>query len=152
MWGIQMCRGHIPEAEAAMRRALDIRPTYALGHYFVGLALLARGSGDAALLEMQQELIDVVKQQGLIIAYYALGRKADSDMTLARWLKGNHDAFNLAEVYAFRAQSDEAMQWLEGAYAQKSAFLPYLKSDPLLKGLAADPRFKAFLKKMNLPE
>ena len=56
---IQLRRGHLPEAEAAMRRALDIRPTYAWGHYILGLVLLARGERAAALLEMQQESTDV---------------------------------------------------------------------------------------------
>ena len=55
---IQESRGHLPEAEAAMRRALDIRPTFGYGHYILGLVLLERGDRDAALLEMQQETID----------------------------------------------------------------------------------------------
>jgi hypothetical protein len=93
-----------------------------------------------------------LNQQGLTIVYHALGKKADSDAALARWLKEDIDAYSLAEVRAFLGQSDEAMQWLERAYADKSSSLPYLKSDLLLKGLEADPRFKAFLKKMNLPE
>jgi TolB-like protein/Flp pilus assembly protein TadD len=78
----QESRGHLPEAEAAHRRALDIRPTIGYGHYNLGLILLARGDRDAALLEMQQEPIDEGKRQGLAIAYYALGRKLESDAAL----------------------------------------------------------------------
>ena len=62
------------------------------------------------------------------------------------------NAFGIADVYAFRGQTDEAMHWLERAYAQKDAALYYVKFDLPLKGLSADPRFKAFLRKMNLPE
>ncbi len=38
------------------------------------------------------------------MAYYALGRKADSDAALARMLKEQaaENAFGIAEVYAFR--------------------------------------------------
>ena len=89
--GIQESRGHLPEAEAAMRRALDIRPTFGYGHYNLGLVLLERGDRDAALLEMQQETNDVGKQEGLAIVYYALGRKAESDAALARMLKEQAD-------------------------------------------------------------
>ena len=55
--------------------------------------------------------------------YYALGRKADSDAALAHMLKEQADgeAFEIAEVYAFRGQSDEAMHWLDRAYAQKES-------------------------------
>jgi hypothetical protein len=54
-------------------------------------------------------------------------------------------------VYGFRGQSDEAMYWLERAYAQKDPSLYQVKSYLPLKGLAEDPGFKAFLRKMNLP-
>jgi TolB-like protein/Tfp pilus assembly protein PilF len=152
---IQMCRGHLPEAEAAMRRALEIRPTYAWAHYALGLVLLARGDRNAALVEMQQEMTDVgAQQQGVAIVYYALGRKADSDAALAEMLQKDAEgnAFGIAQVYSFRGQSDEAMHWLERAYAQKDAYLYSVKRDSLLKSLEADPRYKAFLRKMNLPE
>ncbi len=151
---IQWGRGHLPEAEAAMRRTLDIRPTYAWGHYYLGRVLLARGDRDAALLEMQQETVDEGKQGGLGMVYYALGRKGDSDSALARMVKEHADgyAFYIAEVYAFRGQLDEALHWLERSYAQKDPYLIYVKVELPLKGLQGDPRFKAFLKKMNLPE
>jgi hypothetical protein len=64
----------------------------------------------------------------------------------------DESAFEIAEVYGFRGQSDEAMHWLERAYVQKDPSLYQIKSHLALKGLAEDPRFKAFLKKMNLPE
>jgi TolB-like protein/Tfp pilus assembly protein PilF len=152
--GIQAARGHMAEAEAAARRALDIRPNYDYGHYNLGLVLLERGDRDAALLEMQQETNDLGKQEGLAIVYYALGRKAEANAALARMLKEQVDgnAFGIAEVYAFRAQSDDAMHWLERAYAQKDTYLYSIKSDALLENLKGDPRYKAFLRKMNLPE
>jgi hypothetical protein len=58
----------------------------------------------------------------------------------------------IADVYAFRGQSDEAMHWLERAYAQKDPELFRIKSQTELKSLTADPRYKALLRKMNLPE
>jgi TolB-like protein len=150
----QMRRGHLPEAEAALRRLLDIRSTYGYGHYYLGLILLARGERDAALIEMQQETAEDGKQQGLAIVYYALGRKAESDAALAGMLKdqANGDALGIAEVYAFRGQLDEAMHWLERAYTQKDPYLYSIKTDTLLKNIEGDPRFTAFLRKMNLPE
>jgi TolB-like protein/Tfp pilus assembly protein PilF len=152
--GIQEARGHLSEAEATARRVLDIRPTYGYGHYNIGVILLERGDRDAALIEMQQETIDDGKQQGLAIAYYALGRKTESDAALAGMLKDQADtnALSIAEVYAFRGQSDEAMHWLERAYAQKDPYLYSIKGDPLLRNLEDDRRYKVFLRKMNLPE
>ena len=151
---IQARRGHLPEAEAAIRRALDIRPTYAYGHYYLGLFLLERGNREASLLEMEQETTDDGKQAGLAIVYYALGRREESDAALTRLVKerADVDAFMVAAVFALRGQSDEAMHWLERAYVQKDASLFSVKFDFPLKNLENDPRYKAFLKKMNLPE
>jgi TolB-like protein/Flp pilus assembly protein TadD len=151
---IQASRGHLPEAQAAVRRALDIRPSYPWVHYYYGLALLSNGESAAALAEIQQEPVEEGKQAGLAMAYHALGRKADSDAMLARMLKEHADPYaaGIASVYAFRGQFDEAMRWLDRAYTQKDSGLVYVKVDAPFKKMGADPRYKAFLRKMNLPE
>jgi TolB-like protein/Flp pilus assembly protein TadD len=151
---VQARCGHLSEAEAAIRRALDIRPTYSWGRYYLSLILLAHGDPDAAMAEMRQETDELVRQAGMTMVYHALGRQADADAALAGMLKDQADAnaFGIAETYAFRGQSDEAMHWLERAYAQKDPGLYYVKGDPPLRSIAADPRFKALLRKMNLPE
>jgi TolB-like protein len=150
---IQWSRGHFPEAEAAERRVLDIRPTFGYGHFNLGLLLLERDARDTALLEMQQESIDEAKQEGLAMVYHALGRKTESDAALAAMIQDQADghALDIAEVYAFRGESDDAMRYLERAYAQKAPYLFSIKGDYSLRSLGKDPRYKAFLKKMNLP-
>ena len=60
-------------------------------------------------------------------------------------------AYQIAQVYAFRNQIDETFEWLERAYAQHEGNLAATKVDPLLKNLRSDPRYPAFLKKLNLP-
>jgi hypothetical protein len=55
--------------------------------------------------------------------------------------------------YAFRGEPNEAVKWLDLAYAQKdSGMLPLIKGDSSFNKIQADPRYKAFLSKMNLPE
>jgi TolB-like protein/Tfp pilus assembly protein PilF len=151
---IQESRGHLLEAEAALHRALAIRPTFESLHEQLGVLLLESGDRNGALREMQQEIADTNKQEGLALAYYALGRKAEADAELAAMLKaqsvGNADG--IAEVYAFRHQLDDSMHWLERAYAQKDQSLHYIKRDWLLRGLEPDPRYTAFLRKMNFPD
>ena len=62
------------------------------------------------------------------------------------------NAYQSAEVYAFfRNQSDEAFEWLDRAYAKHDDDLIFAKVDPLLKSLHNDPRYAAFLKKLNFP-
>jgi TolB-like protein/Flp pilus assembly protein TadD len=151
---LQARLGHVTEAETAARRLLDIHPTFAWAHYYLGLVLLARGDRDGALLAIQQETFDQARQQGLPIIYYALGRFADSDAALAELLRDQSDsnAVGIADVYALRGQFNEAMHWLQKAYSQRDPELWFIKGEIELKTLNKDPRFKAFLRKMNLPE
>jgi hypothetical protein len=51
-----------------------------------------------------------------------------------------------------RGEADEAFARLDRAYAQKHVELYWIKGDWLLKSLEGDQRYKAFLRKMNLPE
>jgi len=87
------------------------------------------------------------------IAYHALGRQKESDAALNELITKYRarGAYQIAEVYAFRNQSDEAFEWLDRAYAQRDSGLIGTKVEPLLKSLHNDPRFTAFLKKLNLP-
>jgi hypothetical protein len=83
-----------------------------------------------------------------------MGRRAESDAALAKLVRehAQDNAFGIAKTYAFRGELDEAFAWLERAYRQKDSGLYLIKGDQLLKSLAGDPRYSAFLRKMNLPE
>ena len=146
--------GRFAEAESANRRLLEISPTYVFGHYDLGIVLVMRGKAEAALIEMQDEASSAAQTAGLAVVYYALHRAKEADTALAGLEVTNAGdmAMYIAESYAFRGQKDEAFKWLDRAYAQKDVVLWQIKGDPLFKNLEADPRYKAFLRKMNLPE
>jgi len=61
------------------------------------------------------------------------------------------NAYLIAQVYAFRNQSDEAFEWLDRAYVQRDDDLIVTKVDPFLQNLRNDPRYAALLKKLNFP-
>ena len=144
----------LDEAEAALRRALEIRPNITYGHYNLGMLLLERGDAPGALREIRQEADDDGRREGLAIVNYALGKKTESDAALADMLRedANGSPLGLAEVYAFRGQLEDAIRWLERAYSQKDPYFYLIKGNALLKPLEGDPRYKAIIKKMNLPE
>ena len=68
---------------------------------------------------------------------------------VAKYHEGGAD--QIAEVYAFRNQPDEAFEWLDRAYAQHDGNVALTNLDPMLKNLRSDPRYAAFLKKIHLP-
>jgi TolB-like protein/DNA-binding winged helix-turn-helix (wHTH) protein/Tfp pilus assembly protein PilF len=149
---VRMCTGRFTEAEAEFRAVLKISPTWDSVHEYVGWALLAEGRLEAALGEIQQT--GPGRDLGLATVYHAMGRNAESDAALARYSKGHadDDAYDIAAVHAYRGEPDEAFAWLGRAYDQKDSDLYQIKCDPLLKNLEPDPRYKAFMRKMKLPE
>jgi TolB-like protein/DNA-binding winged helix-turn-helix (wHTH) protein/Flp pilus assembly protein TadD len=150
---VQLRRGRLADAEAAIRRGLEIAPTFPFGPYALGVILLVRSQPQAALTAFSKEPLEAARINGSAMAYFALGRKAESDAALAQMLKSYaYIPFGIATIYAFRGESDEAFKWLDRAYDGKDQFLYRIKFAPEFDKLHEDPRYKAFLKKMNLPE
>jgi hypothetical protein len=91
---------------------------------------------------------------GLAVAYHALGRKVDSDTALRKLIAegARNYAYEIAGVYAYRGERDEALKWLDRAYVQKDGTLKWIKRDPDFVKLESDADFKAFLRKMKLPQ
>ena len=146
--------GRLQESIAALKKALEINPQSPGAHEFLGRIDLAQGNARAALVEMQREPAEAFRLPGLALAYYALALKKQSDSALAELIGKHHAeaAFQIAEIYAFRGQTDSTFDWLDRAYAQHDGGLDDMKGDPLLKSIEHDPRYAAFLKKMHLPE
>jgi TolB-like protein/tetratricopeptide (TPR) repeat protein len=150
---LQLRRGHLPEAQAAARRTLEIAPTYDGMHFILGLVLLARGDREAALAAMQQESSDD-RDLGFAVVYHAMNRKVESRAALAAYTRAHSDddPLGIADGHAYRSEADAAFACLDRAYLQRESGLYWLKGDTLLGNLEGDPRYKAFLRKMNLPE
>jgi len=143
--------GQLDKAAADSKKALELSPDAWFSHGLLSQIYITQGRPQDALPEIELVRSDFLRAFLYPIAYYALGRKKDSDAALSELVTKYHAgaAFQIAQVYAFRNQSDEAFEWLDRAYAQHDSGLVGTKVDPLLKSLHKDPRFAAFLKKLN---
>jgi tetratricopeptide (TPR) repeat protein len=114
---------------------------------------LSEGRQQEAMAEVEKETGDWEKLSGESLAYYALGRREESDKALKRLIvtHQNDCAYQIAEVYAYRGEVDKAFEWLDRAYQQRDPGAPELKTSPLMKGLRQDARYAELLKKMRLP-
>ena len=153
-WQIYMRTGEYAQAEQSIRRGLQIAPKWGAGQYMLGEALMLQGHNDAALAEFSKESLQDGQLEGSAMVQFAMGRKDKSDALLAESIR--HDGAQwpseIARVYAFRGERDHAIEWLERAYQEKDEDLYLIKNDPLLRNLEGDPRYQAFLRKMNLSD
>jgi tetratricopeptide (TPR) repeat protein len=149
----QGAHGRLSEAEASYRKALELNPTGAGLHALLGDVLLAKGEPTAALAEMERETDDPKRQFSVPFALDALGRKSEADAEMAKLERkyGTQMAYFFAEFYACRKDLDRAISWLERGFNQVT-YDDVTTNRFCMKNLDSDPRYKALLRKMNLPE
>ena len=145
--------GQLDKAAADSKKALELSPDVWFSQGLLSQIYITNGRPQDALPEIELVRSDFLRAFLYSMAYYALGREKESDTALSELITKYHEggAYQIAQVYAFRNQSDEAFEWLDRAYAQRDSGLIGTKVDPLLKSLHKDPRYAAFLKKLNLP-
>src|SRR5215472_14095625 len=147
----QRIAGRLDAAIASFRTVLSLSPSNGGAHCQLGVALLLNGDAKGALAEIEQETSEIYKMIGLPMVYYALERKADSDAALAALIaKYEKDGpSNIASVYAFRGEADQAFEWLDKAVEYGDGGLGEIVTDNLFDKIHADPRWLAFLRKIG---
>ena len=144
--------GQLDRAAADGKKALELNPDVWPGPILLSKIYVMQGRPQDALPEIGLVRDNPTRAYLYAIAYHELGRKQESDSTLNEAIaRYPRNAYQIARVYAFRNQPNEAFEWLDLAYAQRNAGLIETKSDPLLKNLHHDPRYAALLKKLNFP-
>ena len=90
---------------------------------------------------------------------YALaksGQKAEARSVLEGLLKSSAERYvspyHIALVYNGLGEHDEALAWLERAYAQRTPAIVFLKVEPKWNNLRSDPRFQNLLRRVGLSE
>src|SRR6516165_12119033 len=116
----QYCAGRYEDADAAIQKALELNPQLSPAHSDLGLILLGEGRPQEALKQMEQESSEDWRFWGEALAYHALGRPQDSDAALKKLIgmRQKDWAFQIAQVYAYRGQTDKSFEWLNRAYGQ----------------------------------
>jgi tetratricopeptide (TPR) repeat protein len=111
----------LDDATDAFRAALRLAPDVIGAHVFIGVVLLLKGDGEAALEEVREEVDEKWRLTGLAMTYYSLGQGAESDIALAEIMEKSEKTFPyaIAAVFAWRSETDLAFEWLEKAVQYK---------------------------------
>ena len=143
----------LARARPLYEKALAIAPHFTLPQYHLAELELLEGQPERALATFRQLKTKNFSLNGQAKAEYSLGHREVSQTILEQLIAERPPPSALiASVYAWRGEKDKAFQWAERAYAERDAGLTWLKIDFDFRDLRDDPRYKALLKKMNLPE
>ena len=150
---ILLAEGKLEEADTQARKSAELQPAGAGNHRWQVVAAVLRGDGKEALREAQLEPNEGYRRFELALAHYARGDRASADAALADMVANDRNllAYQIAEVYAWRGETDKAFEWLQISYDNHDTGLLSLLIDPLMRGLRSDPRYKIMVEKVGLP-
>jgi TolB-like protein len=145
--------GKLDEAEASGRKGVELQPTAAGCRRWQVFVAIQRNDGAVALREAQLEPNDGYRRFELALAHYARGDRPAADAVLAELIAKDRNflAYQIAEVYAWRGETDNAFEWLQIALDNHDTGMLSLLIDPLVCGLRHDPRYNGMLAKIGLP-
>lgn len=157
-WRLYLARQY-DRAIQQLQNTLDMDPSYELPHLILGQAYEQKGDYTRALPELQKavELSHglPLMVSGLAHGYAVSGNRSQAEKLLAGLIsesgKQYVSPYYVAIVYAGLGKNDEAMDWLEKAYADRSNGLVFLKVEPELDTLRANPRFLKLQATLKLP-
>ena len=150
--------GRYDEAIEQCQTVLEIDPDFQRAYYRLGSAFeskeLYQEAAKARLKELLLGGAGEVEVAGLLLAA-ASGKEA-----YWRWWLGYYQerakqqyvsARSFALTYAQLGELDQAFEWMEKAYLERSGLYPILVA-PVFDPLRDDPRFNDLLRRMNLLE
>ncbi|HUI43128.1 MAG TPA: tetratricopeptide repeat protein [Terriglobia bacterium] len=142
------------------RRMLEMDPTGFYQAYFVlGTAYEPKGMWDQALRAFESAVAISNRNPhmlaGLGHARAASGQTAGArevlDELRERAARQYIAPFNLAMVYAGLGLKEEALDWLERAYEDRSIWMIFVDAFPLFDRLRPEPRFQSLTRRMGFP-
>ena len=147
------------EAIAQYKRVLSLDPNFGYAFWGLGLAYWQKGMKPEAIAEMRKyiELSGSSLGKGDLGFFLAKFGQRDEAIRLLgelkqassrRYVRGS----SIALIHLGLGEKEEALDWLEKEIDERGASPGSYAVMPELDELRAEPRFKAMLKRLNLPE
>ena len=128
-------------------------------HLFAGRAFKQKGSYAEAIAELRKALQlsegDTNELAALGHAFAISGQRSEAVKILDDLKERSKQTYVqpmwIAGIYIGLGQKDQAFEWLQKAYDDRSGWLVYLKVDPVFNPLRSDPRFADLMQRVGLP-
>jgi TolB-like protein/Tfp pilus assembly protein PilF len=143
----------LPEAEAALRKAIELQPQAVAFHHELAALAVQRGDARAAMAAALGEPPGAEREVALALARQIGSDRRAADLAL-RTLIDRYAAsqpYAIAQIYGLRNEPDKTFEWLDRAWTARDSGMQYLLIDPFIRRYRHDPRFAALCRKVNLP-
>ncbi len=144
------------QAIETYRKALELEPNYK--RPVLARAYAGKGQSAQAIAEAQRvrQITDSPLTLASLAGVYAVsGDRGEAETLLKELVEISKRryvcAYEMAQAYVGLGQKEEAFQWLEKAYRDRSSCMPYLKMEPRFDPLRSDPRFQDLLRRVGFP-
>jgi tetratricopeptide (TPR) repeat protein len=146
----------LDEAVEQSRKTIVLDPFFAPAHYVLGQASVQKHSYKEGIAELQKAIElspgSTAFSANLAYAYAVSGMRDEAAKILNDLKNRSPQAFSnapeIAMVYVGLGENDQAMAWLEKAYAER--FSPWVLMRPCFNPLRSDPRFQDLLHRVGL--
>jgi TolB-like protein len=147
-WHHYMAR-EFSEALAQSERVVRMEPGFHWGHFFAGWALERLGRGSEAVAQLK-EAVRCSSDSPVMLAGLGHALAAIQDRKAAKQVVSNLErlrgdkglfAYELGVIRAALGELDQAFVWFDRAVTERSGWIAYVRVDPRLDALHADPRF-----------
>lgn len=140
------------------QKVMKLDPEFALGRFSAGRPLIQKGMHAEAIAELKQAVElsngNPVMMAALGHAYAVAGRESEAQAVLDRLndlsRKRYVSAFHVALIYCGLGEFERAFEWLEKTFAERDAWLIWLRVEPQLDPLRSDTRFADLLRRLGL--
>jgi TolB-like protein len=157
--GILLAAGRYNQSIEQTRKALELDPNFWWAYQNLGLAYERKKQYPEAIAALEKaRLVDVNPSSlgYLGYVYAAAGKKAEAQKVLEELKELSRkryvSPYNIACIYAGLNDKDQAFEWLERGYQERSFFMANLKAETVLDNLHDDPRYQDLLKRVGLPQ
>jgi len=142
-----------------LRKTTEMDQSFYYAHWHLGMAYELKGSYQEAIAEYQKARAlgdDPFVVACLGHAYAILGKRDEALKTLDLLKETSKERYvgeySFAVLCAGLGERDQAFQWLEKGYQNRSSHVNWIKVDPMLDNLRSDPRFVELVKRVGLPQ